>query len=38
MKLVVRFESSQCVVLEHVCYNTKIYIAGIYASTNYIHR
>jgi hypothetical protein len=35
---VVRYDSSQCLVLEYLCNNKKIYIAGIYASTNYLHR
>jgi hypothetical protein len=36
---VVRFESPQCVVLECICNNNIVYIAGIYASTNYLrHR
>jgi hypothetical protein len=35
---VVRFESPHCVVLEHVCNNKKVYIMGIYASINYLHR
>jgi hypothetical protein len=35
---VVRVASSQCVVLEYICNNHEVYIAGIYASTNYLHR
>ena len=34
----VRYDSSQCLVLEYVCNDRKIYIAGIYASTNYLLR
>lgn len=32
------FASSQCLVLEHICRGTKVYIAGVYASTSYILR
>jgi len=35
---VVRYDSSQCLVLEYVCNDRQIYIAGIYASTNYLLR
>jgi hypothetical protein len=34
---VVQYDYSQCLVLEYVCNDRKIYIAGIYASTNYLH-
>ena len=34
----VTFASSQCLVLEHVCNGSTVYIAGIYASTSYILR
>jgi hypothetical protein len=32
------FASSQCLVLEHICNGTKVYIAGVYASTSYLLR
>jgi len=32
------FVSSQCLVLEYICRDTKLYIAGIYASTSYLQR
>jgi hypothetical protein len=32
------FVSSQCLVLEYTCRGTRLYIAGIYASTSYILR
>ena len=32
------FASSQCLVLEHVCKGTRVYIVGVYASTSYILR
>jgi len=35
---VVRYDYSLCLVLEYVCNVRKIYIAGIHASTNYLHR
>ena len=35
---VVYFASSQCVVLEYICNNHKVYITGIYVSTNYLQR
>jgi len=37
-EFVVRFTSSQCVVLESVCNNSKVYIVGVYASTYYLKR
>jgi hypothetical protein len=32
------FASSQCLVLEHVYNDSKVYIVGIYASTSYLLR
>jgi hypothetical protein len=32
------FVSSQCLVLEYICRGTRLYIAGIYASTSYLLR